>query len=199
MTDVILTNPEEVASLAVVEAGPMATSTAVDGLQRLPVTNDEQCEFATQLLQELKSVQHRVEMKRTEISGPLYRAHRAVNDLFRPALDALGRGEGVLKEKIADYLRAKEQANNAALQAAAKAPTPELAQQAIQAVAPVAPPQGVSVRKVWRFSVEDASLVPREFCSPDAEKIKAAFDLGMTNIPGVKFFQEDVVTARRSR
>lgn len=199
MTDVILTNPEEVASLAIVEAGPMASSAAVEGLQRLPVTNDDQCEFATQLLQELKSVQHRVEMKRTEISGPLYRAHRAVNELFRPALDALGRGEGVLKSKIADYLRAKEQANNAALQAAATAPTPALAQQAIQTVAPVAPPQGVSVRKVWKFRVVDQDKVPRELCSPDPQKIREAFERGRREIAGVEFYQEDTVTARRSR
>lgn len=199
MTDVILTNPEEVASLAIVEAGPMASSAAVEGLQRLPVTNDDQCAFATQLLQELKGVQHSVEMRRTEISGPLYRAHRAVNELFRPALDALSRGEGVLKDKISEYLRAKEAANAAALQAAAAAPTPALAQQSIALVAPVAPPAGVSVRKVWRFRVVDQDKVPRELCSPDPEKIREAFEGGRREVPGVEFYQEDVVTARRAR
>lgn len=195
--DVIFTNPEERASLALVEAGPMATNTAVDGLKALPVTNDDQLAFATQLLQELKQKQHLVEMERTKISGPLYRAHRAVNDLFRPATSALEQGEGILKGKIAEYLRSKEQANSAALAVAAAAATPELAQQAIATVAPVAPPAGVSVRKVWRFRVVNQDAVPRELCSPDPEKIREAFEGGRREVPGVEFFQEDVVTARR--
>jgi predicted lipoprotein len=160
------------------------------------VATDEQCEFASQLLREIKAKWHVLEEQRTKITGPMNQSLRATNEFFRPATRSLEHGEGILKLKIVAYLQTKSQANTRALQAAAVAATPELAQQAIQTVAPVAPPQGVSVRHVWKFEVTDANQVPRELCSPDEKKIKAAFELGMTDIPGVKFYQEAVVSAR---
>ena len=196
MTDLV-TNPEERAREAIVVAGAIATEAAVDGLSAMVVATDEQCEFASQLLREIKGAWHVLEEKRTSITGPLNKALRATNELFRPASRSLEHGEAILKLKISDYLAAKERARAAALQAAAAATTPEAAQQAIAHVAPVAPPAGVSVRKVWRFEVVDQNLVPRELCSPDAKKIEAAFHGGATAIPGVRFFQEDQVSARR--
>jgi hypothetical protein len=165
-------------------------------LRAFVVETDAQQEQIVGVLRDVKSRYKDLEDKRTEITKPLNQALRAVNGLFHAPKQRFEELEKLLKAKVAAYLDKKSQANTAALQAAAVAPTPELAQQAIQTVAPVAPPQGVSVRHVWKFEVTDANAVPREFCSPDEKKIKAAFELGMTDIPGVKFFQEAVVSAR---
>lgn len=47
-----------------------------------------------------------------------------------------------------------------------------------------------------KFLITDPDLVPREYCSPDPKKI-GAVDPTSTAIPGVRFFQDDVVTSRR--
>lgn len=170
---------------------------AQERLQSFEISSDEHQDFAAALLREIKTEWASVEAKRKTITKPANDLKKAADNLFKPTLVALEKAEATLKSKIATYLTSKERANTAALQAAAAATTPEAAQQAIAHVAPVAPPAGVSVRKVWRFEVVDQNLVPRELCSPDAKKIEAAFHGGATAIPGVRFFQEDQVSARR--
>lgn len=46
------------------------------------------------------------------------------------------------------------------------------------------------------FLITDSDAVPREFCSPDPRKI-GAVDPTVTSIPGVRFYQEPVVSSRR--
>lgn len=198
-SDMILADPMAKAREILVGVSALTSEAAVQGIQQLQVTNDDEQAFAAQLLQEIKTQWQALEDQRTTITGPLNKAQIAVNDLFRPASRALEHEEAYLKLKISEYLDTKQAANTAALQAASAAPTPEAAQQAIQNYAPVVAPQGVSVRKVWKFEVTDQNLVPRELCSPDPKKIEAAFHNGVTEIPGVRFYQEPVVTARRGR
>jgi hypothetical protein len=58
------------------------------------------------------------------------------------------------------------------------------------------PPKGVSIRYAYKFRVVDPDVVPREFCSPDNQKIgKQTFG---TEIPGVEWFEEPIVTSRRA-
>jgi hypothetical protein len=182
---------------AVFPVSVLTSEQSVARMRELPVTNDLEEAFAAQLLREVKDHWAEVEAKRKKITVPMNEALRETNKTFRPALDALKEEEDILKGKIAGYVQVKEQANTAALQAASVASTPAAAQQALSLVAPVAPPAGVSVRYVWKFAVEDESLVPREFCSPDAKKI-GAVDPTQTSIPGVRFFQESVVSSRRN-
>lgn len=168
-------------------------------LRDFVVETDAQQEQVVGVLRNVKERYRVLEDKRTEITKPLNAALRAVNDLFRAPKQRFEDLEKLLKSKISTYLDSKERANTLALQAAAVAPTVQAAQLAMQVVAPVAPPAGVSVRKVWKFEVTDQNLVPRELCSPDAKKIEAAFHNGVTEIPGVRFYQEPVVTARRGK
>lgn len=168
-------------------------------LRDFVIETDVQQEQIVGVLRDVKERYRVIEDKRTEITKPLNAALRAVNDLFRAPKQRFEDLERLLKSKVSAYLDAKQAANTAALQAASAAPTPEAAQLAMQVVAPVAPPAGVSVRKVWKFEVTDQNLVPRELCSPDAKKIEAAFHNGVTEIPGVRFYQEPVVTARRGK
>lgn len=60
--------------------------------------------------------------------------------------------------------------------------------------------RGSSLRKVWRFTIENPMLVPREFCSPDDGKIRAHVNAnaGRVNIPGVRV-EEDANVSARSR
>ena len=49
------------------------------------------------------------------------------------------------------------------------------------------------LRKVTQFEIIDEILVPRAFCTSDISKIKAAFKLGHTEIPGVRIWEEDKI------
>lgn len=176
---------------------------ALPRLRAFEIVNDEQQEFAAQLLREVKAEQSLVEGERKKITKPLNDAAKATNALFKPVLTALEEAESALKGKIAGYMAAKQSANVAALQAASTAPTAMAAAQSMDLYAPVAAPQGISVRQVTKFEVTDPDLVPRHLCSPDMQKIstelqKKSDKYGQPDlIPGVRVFQEPVVSSRR--
>lgn len=180
---------------ALVEA-TWAETDALETLRGFEIPNDEDQEFAAKLLREVKEQWKSIEARRKKITTPLNEALKQTNALFKPVLAALEEGEGILKDKIAAYLEGKERANALAVQAASEAETSEEAVEALATVSPVAPPTGVSVRYVWRFEVTDPDLVPREYCSPDAKKI-GVVDPTATQVPGVRFYQEPVVSSRR--
>lgn len=165
-------------------------------LRSFVIQNDDQQEQIGGVLRDVKARYKEIEDKRTEITKPLNQALRAVNDLFRPPKQRFEELEKLLKGKITAYLEAKNRANEERLRQVAAAQTPAMAQLGLATVSPVAPPTGVSVRHVWRFEITDPDLVPREYCSPDAKKI-GVVDPTATTIPGVRFFQEPVVSARR--
>lgn len=165
-------------------------------LRDFVIKDDAQQEQVVGVLRDVKERYRTIEERRKEITGPLNQALRAVNDLFRPPRERFEQLEKLLKSKVAAYMKKKAEENAVALRAAAEAATPQAATEIIQHVAPVAPPTGVSVRYVWRFEVTDPDAVPREYCSPDAKKI-GSVDPTATSIPGVRFFQEPVVSSRR--
>lgn len=164
-------------------------------LRNFVVQSDEQQEQIAGVLRDVKTRYKLIEDKRTEITKPLNQALRAVNDLFRPPKQRFEELEALLKGKITAYLDAKHRANEERLRQVAAAQTPAMAQLGLATVSPVAPPTGVTVRKVWKYEITDPDLVPREYCSPDPKKIAAA-DPSTAEIPGVRFFQEQVVSAR---
>ena len=67
-------------------------------------------------------------------------------------------------------------------------------------IAPRAVPkvEGGSTRAVWKHEVVNAFSVPREFCIPDQQKIAAyAKRMGSAaNVPGVRFYEDAVVSVR---
>lgn len=151
------------------------------------------------VLQEVKKRNAQLEDKRTEITKPLNAALRAVNALFKPPQQKFEALERQLKGLITTYMQAKNARNVAAIQAAAVAPTPVVAQQVLAQVQPVEAPANVSVRYVWQFQITQPELVPAQFLSPDPAKIQAY--LAQTNqpaIPGVTFSQK-AITSVRSR
>lgn len=177
---------------------------AASRVSSFQITNDAEQDFAAQLLREVKAEWESVETKRKKITKPLDEAKRETQAVFKPVLEALKYVESHLKEKIAGYMQTKQQANVVALQAAASAPTALAATQQSSFYEPVQAPQGVSVRQVWKFEVTNPDAVPRELCSPDMQKISAALQAKTDKygqpdlIPGVRVFQESVVTARKA-
>lgn len=167
------------------------------------IENDEDQRGAALLLQDVKARYKAVEKRREEITVPMNAALRSVNDLFRPPREKLLSLEKILKTKIAEYLERKAMANHVAITAAAKATSPAAAIEELAKVELVEAPQGVSLRYQWKFEVTDPDLVPRHLCSPDMKKIseelgKKSDKYGQPDlIPGVRMYQESIVTARK--
>jgi len=59
---------------------------------------------------------------------------------------------------------------------------------------------GVTVRNSWEYTVEDLSLVPREYLMLDEKKVKAVVKAmkDKANIPGIKAFEKGSVAVKRT-
>lgn len=51
-------------------------------------------------------------------------------------------------------------------------------------------------RKIWKFEVQDLNLVPREYLSIDEKKVREAIQKGITEIPGIRAYQETTIALR---
>lgn len=151
------------------------------------VTDEPSHANGADILRHLNALRDRIEADRTGVTGPLHGVIATVNSWFKPATIAIDEGVAHVKGEIARYVRDVN------------------ASRAAQAIAgkPVelAPPQavGVRVQQTETWEVVDESKVPREFCSPDATKIRKYLkDGGVRAIPGVRFSVKDVVVSART-
>lgn len=168
---------------------------ALPDIEDFVIQNDDDKDFAADLLREVKDKHKAVEGRRKEITVPLNKALRGVNDLFRPALKALEEGEKMLKSKIVGYVERRDEERKAALLAASQTKDAAKATEALSKAEVTSAPEGVNIRYRWVFEVTDPDQVPRELCSPDPKKIGAM--AAGTEIPGVVWKQEPLVTARK--
>lgn len=77
--------------------------------------------------------------------------------------------------------------------------------QDIEAEAPFVPDKpvanGTTLRETWEFEIEDESLIPRQFLTPDMKKIRG-YVTNMKrdgNIPGIRIFSVKSVAAKITR
>ena len=63
----------------------------------------------------------------------------------------------------------------------------------------IPPPQKIAVEdgisrteQVWKFDINDASIIPREYLIIDERAIKHSIKAGIRSIPGVKIYSEQV-------
>jgi hypothetical protein len=172
----------------------VAVDQALIKLRVLVIGDETTLTWAGDLLKQAKIRVKELEDKRKEVTRPILAAKAAVDSMFKPLTERYGQAEAILKGKIAEYMRAQEEERrrmmleSAAEHAAGGTPTaiiPEPAQV-----------QGVTMRKVWTFEIVDQNLIPRELCSPDTTKIRAAVHLGARDIPGVRIFETDNMAVR---
>ena len=167
--------------------------------QRLVIESPADFELASELAKGARINWKRLEERRTAITKPILDSKRKVDYLFKPALEALKQIENCLKTKIGTYVTSQKAKQVQAMNATADAyaagtplatPIPEV---------PTA--KGISVKTEWDFDIVDPALVPREYCSPDPDKIKQAIWYADTQtpprpIPGVEFKLRTDTTVR---
>jgi hypothetical protein len=192
-------------SLATETQNEATTATQVrDELRLLPVVTSEQITFASELLVDVKGRLKELDERMREITRPLNEALKSTRDLFRPALDAYGEAEAILKQKIAAAHAAIAAENRRAMlaaQAAMQAGDVRAAALATATIAEKPEVEGVRTRETWTFRVVDARLVPREFLVIDEKKIRAhvAEHGDSRPIPGVAIEKTTQVVAARGR
>ena len=191
----------------------------------LKVVTAAQYENAGEKLKEVKGIQKRLESQRKLFTQPLDQAKSAIMDFFRKPEEKLKQAESTLKRAMDGYYQEQERIAREAqarLDEQARKEREKLEAQAKRAAesgktekadilltkaamvdAPVVVAQqtsvsGQSVRKDWDFTIEDASLIPREYLMPDESKIRKMVKAFKEDakIPGVKAFSKNIISSR---
>jgi hypothetical protein len=185
------------------ELAPTRTETEESAtlLKDWQIASPDDYAWATDLAKDIKRKWSALEDKRKQLTKPLLDTKGAIDDLFKPTLYGLAGLEALIKGKIGGYVAAQEalriatMQESAALFQAGGTPT---------AIIPAVPEAaGVSVKHVWDYEIVDPDSVPRQFCSPDAAKIRQAIratDIHPELTPqmaGVRFFQATKVAVRK--
>ncbi len=94
-----------VKALAIPDLTPTARAakTAVDMAELCVIEDDDTYQLAAEDLQGIKGRWKRVEELRVSITGPMNVALRAVNALFKPAIDNFEQAESIYKRKMTGY------------------------------------------------------------------------------------------------
>jgi ABC-type phosphate transport system auxiliary subunit len=194
--------------------------------EALIITNSTQNASASDLLKRVKNYIKDIETLRTTLVKPLNDHVNNINDGFKPRTTIAKNIKDAIEKKMIDYHNAEEEkmraeleietkrlkAEQAALQAEAiKKNDMKKFTQSVeagkQAEAVAAAPVKVEAtvktasgstnfRKEWRGETTNDSLVPREYCSADTQKINAAVKAGIRTIPGVNIYEKIIPTTR---
>lgn len=160
----------------------------------------------TDLLSELKAVGSKITARKEEITKPLNQALKSARELFRPVEDQFARAEGVIKTKLLDYKRMKDEEarkEEARIAARVEKGTMRLdtAEKKLDAVEKVSTTTKgnvgeVQIRKVKKFRIVDEAALPRQYLVPDLVAIRQDAVIKGIAIPGVEVYEEEQVAAR---
>lgn len=160
------------------------------------INTAEDFEAISEILKDIKTQYKQIEKERKAVTDPLNAIIKKVNGWFRPAKDDFTKIEKAIKRKMSDYQLTQKQKQTEALEQAVEQGDVRFLQKASSLQMPKV--QGISSRVVWKFEIEDESLLPREFLMPDERAIAEAVKEkeGDTKIPGVKVIKDVQIGAR---
>ncbi len=168
---------------------------ALAELGTLPCETPEQEAWWAGKLNEAQQLLNAVESDRKALVDPLNRDLKQINGDFKPATVALEEAKALISRKLSEA--ATERGRLAASlrdEAAARAGEGDHAgcQAALAAIAEDVKVSGVATVWSWTATIADAAAVPREWCRPDEEALKAyckAYkdSVELPAVPGVKF------------
>lgn len=175
-------------------------------IESLTVETDEQLKNLSDVLVTGKSYKKRAEEARMAETLPHREAEAAVNAKWKPVINRLTMAVGQLdhalityrtkKKQEADQLLLMQMQEQAAKLAEAKE-TGEVVETEIAVVEAITNKvrgnmSTTSIRETPEFYIADEDKVERSLCSPDVKKIRARYESGIKDIPGV------LVTIKRS-
>lgn len=95
---------------------------AAEFVDAIMVSSNDNLKSATRILAEIKTKHKEIEAKRKNITNPLNKAQKELNEFFKPALDALKKAEGQIKQKVANCIEERLETRDAILNEIADAP-----------------------------------------------------------------------------
>lgn len=169
------------------------------------IESQEGYESAIDLVSKLKETGSEIKNKKESITKPLNEALRNVRDMFRPIEDQFANAERIIKNKLLDYKRKKdeearaEEARVAARVAKGtmKLETAEKKMDSIERVENTTRGQvgQVQIKKIRKVRITNQDEVPRKYLVPDMVLIRQDV-LGGIVIPGVEIYEEETIAAR---
>mgnify|MGYP004453654631 CR=1 FL=1 len=170
--------------------------------QEIHIASDAEFREAGAILVEIKSKHKSLEARRKLITGPLMKAKKEVDALFKNPLASLKTAEGAIKKGLASYHTFKEtekqkllaDANAKADEGASPTEVRDLLVTAAQEALSVPKVEGISLRTVMKFEIMDEDLLPRHLLTPDLKRIRAAIQSG-ASVPGVRSWEEKSIAA----
>lgn len=174
------------------------------------IEKSEQMEEAADILSMIKDAGKELEKARKEAVRPLNDEVKLINDSYKPLTQSLADSEKAVKSKILDFQREQERIAREARERleeqrrkeaeANTPPEPMLIEPEIpQPVTKSATGSfgKVSTKKVWKFRLTDFAAVPDEFKILDEVAVRKAMNADSSQlIPGIEFYQEEVIASR---
>lgn len=190
--------------------------------ESLTISTTEEYRFAGSLIPHIGTLLAAFRSERMNQTRPLDAAKKAIMDRYASAQEPAENAERIIKKAMLKFRReeearvreeqriAEEKAEKERQRLEKLADRAEdrgdiekaqaFEQRAATVVAPVAVSdapkvEGTAIRKVWKFEVEDASLLPRNFLIPDESAIGAVVRAlkDRHNIPGVRAWAEETI------
>ena len=182
-----------------------AVQTALDGLRVMPVRDQETLTRLNAWLVEGKGRAKEIKALEDSVNKPLNEALKANRAIYKPVLDLYSALEQVLKAKVVEgsaYLAAEQSrilAEAATAYQTAETPEAQAAATSTLMSMPETPEhKGTSIRKVWRYEVIDLTQLPDQYVvrEPNRAALNAAVLAGAREIPGVRIYEDQIVTTR---
>ncbi len=170
------------------------------------ITNQEEHEAAITLVGKLKETGSQIKKTKESITKPLNEALANARALFAPIEQQFASAEAIVKTKLLDYTRKKnEEARVQEDKIAArvekgtlKIETAERKLDTIERVETTTRSEtghAVQIRKIKKVRIVDTASLPREYLIPDESLIRRDALAGK-EIPGVEIYIEEVIAAR---
>jgi len=172
-------------------------------LSNVVVACDSQAEYeaAEISLKKVGSHSSKLDKQRLEFVRPLTSFAKDVKSIADKARTPLEEAKAVLKSLMTGYVMKQRIAEEKRIEAEAQAQASNPF--AAMLVAKQPEPEELkttasSVREEWRYEIENESLIPREFMTPDVTKIKVAVNANKaaTSIPGIRVYSQVAIQAR---
>jgi len=147
-----------------------------------------------EMLTQLAGLRKRLEGERTKLTKPLKEQAKRIEALFKPVTDKLDAFDKTLRAKYLDFVKAQQEAREAAQRQliadaqkaqasgdhdAALALSTQAAETGVTTKTAVVDTGSVQTKQVWDFKVVDLGAVPEEYKTLDETKVRAAIRAGL--------------------
>ena len=164
----------------------------------LEVSSPDTAEIASGVLHDIKEATRILTEKKTDITRPVMESLAKIKALFAPLETALKEADQIVRQKMLAYTIAEQdriEAQKAKIAARVEKGTmrSDTAVAKLGAVGEVAKTEGIRVQTRRQLEIVDEALVPREYLTPDRERITRALFADIA-VPGAKLVEKKILS-----